>query len=105
MGETTDIFEENTEIEESSDDRIASLKKKMKICSNISVVAIIFIVICIIAEALVSSVVADKDVARKVLSVLTFICNVLPFVVMLPLFFRVNLRTKLSIELKKKEGN
>lgn len=99
MEETNEIIEESTE------ERIVGIRKKIKICGYISVAAIFLILICLAAEAMVTSFVSDKNIAKNVIVVLSYICNVLPVVVMIPLFVRVNLKTKLSVEIKKKEGN
>ena len=46
----------------------------------------------------------DKGAVVDILNGIGYFCNVLPIVVMAPLFFRVNFKNKLSAELKKKEG-
>jgi len=100
-------MEESTDniIEENAGDRINDIMKKMKICTYVTIAAIILIVVCVAAEAVVGTVVGNRDSARKIITVLSYICNALPFVVMLPLFIRVNLKSKLAIEMRKKEGN
>ena len=85
-------------------DNIEALKKKIKVCNIISIAALILIVVCIIAEYVIAQFAEDKGAVVDILNGIGYFCNVLPIVVMAPVFFRVNFKNKLSAELKKKEG-
>ena len=84
-------------------DNIEALKKKIKVCNIISIAALILIVVCIIAEYVIAQFAEDKGAVIDILNGIGYFCNVLPIVVMAPLFFRVNFKNKLSAELKKKK--
>lgn len=83
---------------------IEGLRKKIKLCNIISIIGIILIIVCMISEYAVSKLVADKEAAFTIINNIAYFCYVLPFVVMVPLFFKVNLKNKLTTEMKKKEG-
>ena len=77
--------------------RIEELKKKIKVCNIITVTALILIVVCVVAEYLVAQFMKDKAAAVTIVNNIAYFCYILPFVVMVPLFFRVNLKNKLLI--------
>lgn len=82
-------------------ENIIALKKKIKICNMVTVGSLILIAVCMIAELIVSNVVADKEAARQIINNIGYFCYVLPFCAMIPLFFRVNFKSKLIMEMKK----
>lgn len=85
-------------------DRIEILKKRIKMCNIITVTALFLIVVCIVAEFLIAQFMKDKAAAVDIVNGIAYFCYVLPFAVMIPLFFRVNFKSKLIMEMKKKEG-
>lgn len=85
-------------------EKIKELQKRIKICNIITITALALIVICIIIEYIVAQFMRDKAAAVDIVNNIAYVCYVLPVVAMVPLFFRVNLKNKLIMELKKKEG-
>lgn len=90
--------------EDFADNIITELKKKIKLCNIVSVASLILIAICMIAELIVGYAVSQEQLARKIINGIGYFCYLLPFAVLIPMFFKVNLKSKLIVKIKEKEG-
>lgn len=100
MMKTMDEIEETDETREI--DEIELVKKKIKLCDRITIAAIILIVVCLLSSFLVSKFMKDRELALTVVRGLTGVLIALPVAAMAPLFFRTNLKIKLTVLLREK---
>lgn len=77
------------------EDKIADLEKQVRLCSVISIVAVIVTAIIFGAEFAVAEFCKEADWAESVIKGCIYAVYVMPFVIVIPLFVRVNLKGKL----------
>lgn len=88
-------------MKKSIEERILSLEKQVRLCSVISIIAVIVTVILFGAEYVVAEFWKDAAWAKNVVKVCVYALFVMPFVIVIPLFVRVNLKGKLYQAKKK----
>ena len=96
--ETIEETEETREIDE-----IEMIKKKIKLCNKITIAAIALIVVCMLTSFFVSKFMTDRELALAIVRGLTGVLMALPVAAMAPLFFRTNLKIKLTVLLREKQ--
>lgn len=82
---------------------IELLKRKIKMCDKISITAVILIAVCMIASFLISKLMKDRQLALALVRGITGFLMILPIAAMAPLFFRTNLKNKLTLQLREKQ--
>lgn len=82
---------------------IELLKRKIKLCDKITIAAIILIVVCMVGSFLISKFMRDRQLALAIVRGITGVLMALPIAAMAPLFFRTNLKNKLTLQLREKQ--
>lgn len=90
-------------MKKSIEEKIASLEKQIRLCSIVSIVAVIVTAVLFVVEFAVAEFCKDASWAQGVIKGCIYIMYVMPFVIMIPLFVRVNLKGKLYQAKKKLE--
>lgn len=88
----------------SVEQKIKALEQQIHLCSIISIVALVITVLLLAVEFVAAQFGGNADWVRNVIKACIYILYVMPFVVVIPLFFRVNLKGKLY-QMKKQEKN
>ena len=80
---------------------IEILKKKVVVCKVISYTAAVLILISFIAEFCIGELMADKEAVIEIVNKISNVATILPAVALIPWFFIVNLKNKITIEERK----
>lgn len=86
-------------------EKIKTTETLIRICNIVSIVAIIFTLLLFLAEFCIAKFVETADWKVTVLRTCNYILFVMPFAVVVPLFFRVNLKGKLYQLSKEQKEN
>lgn len=78
----------------SKKDKIVIMEGQMKTCSKISIAACIITALLLLAEFLAAQLLKGMDAAGVVIKICTYLCYVMPFVIVIPMFVRTNLKVK-----------
>lgn len=84
-------------------DKMETLRKKIKWCNVVSITAFVLIAVCFLVEFLLGQFMADRAGMVRIVNNIGYFCYVLPFVALIPQFFRVNFTSKLMLEQKKQQ--
>ena len=84
-------------------ERITSLENQIRLCNSISIVAVVVTAVLFGAEYVVAEFFKDAAWAQSVIKGCIYVLYVMPFVIVVPLFVRVNLKGKLYQEKKQIE--
>lgn len=79
----------------SYEDKIIILKKQIKLCTRISIVALIATVLLLLVEFILAGQFKGASWAGTVVKMCTYTCYVMPFIIAIPLFVRSNLNVRL----------
>lgn len=82
-------------------DKIKLVEGQIRICNIISVTAIVVTLLLVGAEYVTARFFADAQWAHNMIKMCIYTLYIMPFVIVVPMFFKVNLRNKLY-QLKKK---
>lgn len=88
----------------SLEDKIKKIEKQMKLCNIISVISVIITIVLIVIEYVAASWFQNTDWYSPVIKTCVYVLYVMPFAILVPVFFKVNLKGKLY-GLKKKRGD
>ena len=84
------------------EEKIAALERQIRLCSVISIVAVIVTALIFGAEFAVAGLCEDASWAKNAIKACIYALYVMPFLIVIPLFVRVNLKGKLY-QAKKQE--
>lgn len=83
-------------------DKIEKKERQIKLCNIISVVSVILTIVLIAVEYVTASYFQNTGWYSPVIKTCVYLLYVMPFLIVVPIFFKVNIRTKLY-GLKKNE--
>lgn len=82
-------------MKQSNEDKIKVIEGQLKLCSRVSILACILTVLVLVAEFFAAGQFKGASWAGTVVKLCTYICYVMPFVIVIPLFVRSNLKVRL----------
>lgn len=82
-------------MKQSNEDKIEIIKGQMKACSKVSAIAAVITALLLLTEFLAAQFMKGSDYAGTVIKICTYLCYVMPFVIVVPMFVRTNLNVKL----------
>ena len=82
-------------MKQSNEDKIEIIKGQMNTCNKVSVISAVITALLLLAEFLAAQFLKGSDYAGTIIKICTYLCYVMPFAIVVPMFVRTNLNVKL----------